>query len=199
MSWGIYPPRCCPYCHQGQTSQILSGRPFLTGPLSHSRVRWPLYPLLLQNKDDGRASIPIPMTSLHPPYTSIAGLLVNSPPVVHLECVVWSFPAEALTGGGPGTGMMGGAQRGRISRPCLWWTWLAKEMPLCSPVDLDFSVVFGPSSTACSAHLNRRQHGAVEGAGEFEWWWSTESSVFHLCGVTVGRALDLSDPFISRL
>lgn len=65
-------------------------------------------------------------------------------------------------------------------------------------MDLDFSLVLGPSSTACSAHLSRRQHGAEEGADEFERRGSTERSVFHLRGMVVGRALYLSDPFVSR-
>lgn len=71
-------------------------------------------------------------------------------------------------------------------------------MPLCSPVDLDFSLASGPSSTACSARLNWRQQGAVKGADEFEWQGSTERSVFYPRGMVVGRALHLSDPFISR-
>lgn len=38
----------------------------------------------------------------------------------------------------------------------------------------------------------------MEGADEFEWQGSTERSVFYPRGMVVGRALHLSDPFISR-
>lgn len=71
-------------------------------------------------------------------------------------------------------------------------------MPLCSPVDLDFSLAWAiPDCLLCPLKLEAA--GSSErGRDEFEWQGSTERSGLYPRGMVVGRALHLSDPFISR-